>query len=164
MRRLRSSFAGNLSALAVSLPLWVAIAPSATAGSFVGDMLVTNDREPGVILAFDPSTGAYQGIFANLGPDYDAQTLAQGPNGNIYVTSPQGAVFRIQRCDGAAGWPLPDLSQAPTHPFRESLSIRRATSTSWSISAEDLVSSISMIRLPERTYAQLSIICPPLSV
>ena len=91
-----------VSAAALAVAIWLAITPSATAdSSFVGDMLVCNDREPGYVLAFfDPTTGAYQGVFANLGPNYDAQTLAQGPDGNIYVASPQGSIFEYNAATG----------------------------------------------------------------
>jgi hypothetical protein len=92
----RSRFAGIMPALAVSVATWAAIAPPAVAdSSFIGDMLVTNDLEPGVVLAFDPSTGAYQEIFANLGANYDANPSFSGiafdSSGNLYVMANLGA-------------------------------------------------------------------------
>jgi hypothetical protein len=73
----------------VSFILWAASGTSACAGSFRGDMLVA-DFSQSAVLAFDPSTGAYQGVFANLGFGH-AQTLAEGPIGNVYVTFPNAS-------------------------------------------------------------------------
>ena len=50
---------------------------------FRGDVLI-NDNVSSQILAFDPNTGAYQGVFATVpgsGPSY----MAEASNGNIYV-------------------------------------------------------------------------------
>jgi len=72
---------------------------SADAFGFRGDMLVADFAESKV-LAFNPSNGAYVGLFADLGSGA-AQTLAEGPNGDIYVSSPDTG--RVVAYDGDTG-------------------------------------------------------------
>jgi hypothetical protein len=71
-------------AVAGSIVLWAASVSPANAGSFRGDMLVANDAGSDV-LAFDPVTGAYRGIFVRPGqgrcsggrPSSDADSAAK---------------------------------------------------------------------------------------
>jgi streptogramin lyase len=106
----RRGMIGGLSVAALYV-VCAASGRTAYAGSFRGDMLVASQRNS-EILAFDPTTGAYQGVFANLGSG-EAQTLAEGPNGNIYVTSP--ASGNVQEYDGATGQIITTFHFSPTN-------------------------------------------------
>jgi outer membrane protein assembly factor BamB len=106
IRRIIGSLVATLSVL------WGAHDTPVHGGSFRGDMLVTSFKSSEVP-AFDPSTGAYEGLFANLGSG-GAQTLAEGPNGNIYVTSPGAG--NVLEYDGGTGQLINAFHFSPPNP------------------------------------------------
>jgi outer membrane protein assembly factor BamB len=108
----RSHSFSVFSVIAAFLATAVVSAPRALAGSFIGDMLVA-DYAQSQVVAFDPSTGAYEGVFANLGTGY-AQTLAEGPNGTIYVTSPSAG--NVLAFNGASGQLISSFQFSPPTP------------------------------------------------
>src|SRR5690349_4659488 len=87
---------------------------AALAGSnYGGDMLV-DDFNGHNILAFSPTDGSYQGVFAAMpngaGPSY----MVQGPNGNIYVgTYFSGSMVEF---DGTTGNLITSFNLQPQNP------------------------------------------------
>ena len=79
---------------------------------FRGDLLI-NDNVSSQILAFNPTTGAYLGIFATVpgsGPSY----MVEGPNGNIYVgTYFSGSALEF---DGSTGAQINGFKLQPPTP------------------------------------------------
>ena len=104
----------SIASLVVGLSLFGGGRQAALAGAnFRGDLLV-DDFNGQDILAFNPTNGSYQGVFATMpggaGPSY----MAEGPNGNIYVgTYFSGSAVEF---DGATGAQITGFNLQPQNP------------------------------------------------
>jgi uncharacterized protein (TIGR03437 family) len=99
--------------LAVAVVFLGAALGQSTGGAAFGPLLLSSNPFSGStnvsqILSYDPLSGGFLGVFAAGASLSQAQGIAYGPDGNLYVAS--GSKGKILKFDGKTGAALPDFA------------------------------------------------------